>query len=113
MRKFVPAVFGAASLVFAASASADHFGTFTSDYEVRTPSSANESSPSYSSHHSVGRYTGSAVAKMESDPTRSHQEQSFTGATGESVAIQEYRGGTAARVPFPSSVDESAPWRTR
>jgi len=119
MRKFVTAVFGAASLVFAASASADHFGSFTSDYEVRTPSSVNESAPARSNHQSLGR-AGWAVANPmtpssvnESAPTRNHQEATFTGATGGTSNVQEYRGGTRASIAFPSSVSESAPWLTR
>lgn len=120
MVKFIPAVFSAVALAFAASASADHFGNFSSPNEIRTPSSVSESAPSRSGHHSLGRVEGSSVANPrtpssvnESAPTRNHQEQPSTGSTGGSGAVQEYRGGMGASTVFPSSVSESAPWLTR
>lgn len=120
MHKFVPAVLGAVSLAFAASASADNFGSYSNDYEVRTPSSVNESAPAYSSHNSPGRFMGSAAAfprtpssVSESAPTRNHQEEAFSGATGGSVSVQEVRGGMTVSPSYPSSVSESAPALTR
>ncbi len=116
MHKFVPAVFAAVSLVFAASAGAQTSGRYSNDHEVRTPSSPNESGPSFSSHDSSGRFTGSASAYprtpssvSESAPTRNHQEQAYTGATGGSVTVREARGGRFASPSYPSSVSESAP----
>lgn len=120
MVKFVPAVLAAVGLALAASASADNFGGFSSAYEIRTPSSVSESAPSQSSHYTDGRFAGTPVANprtpssvSESAPTRNHQEQSFTGSTGGSGTVQEYRGGTGASAAFPSSVSESAPWLAR
>lgn len=116
MLKFVPAVFAAVSLVFAASAGAQAFGSYSNDYEVRTPSSVSESAPSYSSHNSPGRFTGSAAAYpgtpssvSESAPTLNHREQAYTGATDGSAAVREVRGGMFASPSYPSSVNDSGP----
>lgn len=116
MHKFVPALFAAASLVFAASAGAQNSGRYSNDHEVRTPSSPNESGPSYSGHDSPGRFTGSAAAYprtpssvSESAPTANHQEQAYTGATSGTATVRETRGGTFASPSYPSSVSESGP----
>jgi len=120
MLQFVPALFGAASLVFAASASADQFVTFKSDYEVQTPSSVDESAPARSNQQSQGREPGWAVANPTTpssvdaaSPSRNYPDTAATGATGATPSVREYRGGTGATFAFPSSVDESRPWLTR
>lgn len=120
MRKLIAAVFGLGAFVAASAYAAQFPGSDASGYEVRTPSSLNESAPAdtvASGGESQAVYHPGHMpsASDEINPAGSDLGVTRSDRAGGTVrGSGGYRlfGMTVANAAYPSSVNESAPAET-